>query len=152
MIRNANLQKELWAKSISTAFCLVNRSPSVTINYKILEVWSGQCCDYSYLNIFGCNAYALIPRNERSNLDPKSKCSVFVGYDYAVKGYRLWDPSSRKIVISRDVTFDESSLLKSDVGKFEQEQVTPNQQIQLETKPFPESRKEGETSEEKGEE
>ena len=71
------------------------------------------------MNIFSCDAYALIPRNQRSKLDPKSKCCVFVGYDYAVKGYRLWDPSSRKIVISRDVTFDESSLLKLDVEKVE---------------------------------
>ena len=81
----------------------------------------GQSCDYSHLKIFGCDAYALILRNQRSKLDPKSKCYVFIGYDYAVKGYRLWDPSSRKIFISRDVTFDEYSLLKSNVGKVEQE-------------------------------
>jgi len=38
-----------------------------------------------------------------------------------VKGYRLWDPTSWEIVISRDVTFEEYSLLKSDVEKIEQE-------------------------------
>eukprot|EP00253_Pinus_taeda_P008372 PITA_08372 len=62
------------------------------------------------------------------------------------------DPSSKKIIISRDVTFDESSLLNSDVVKVEQEQVSLNQKIQLEAKPFPESQKEGETYEERGEE
>ena len=122
MISNANLQKELWAEVVSTTFYLVNRSPSVAINCKIPEeVWLGQSCDYSHLKIFGCDAYALIPRNQRSKLDPKSKCCVFVGYDYSVKGDRLWDPSSQKIVISRDVTFDESSLLKLEVEKIEQE-------------------------------
>jgi hypothetical protein len=137
MINNANLQKELWAEAVSIACYLVNRSPSVAINCKIPEeVWSGQSCDYSHLRIFGCDAYALIPKNQRSKLDPKSKCYVFVGYDYAVKGYRLWDPTSQKIVISRDVTFDESSLLKSNVERIEQEQVSPNQQIQLEARPF----------------
>ena len=153
MINNANLPKEFWAEAISTACYLVNRSPSVAINYKIPEeFWSGQSCNYLHLNIFGCDAYALIPRNQRSKLYPKLKCCVFFGYDYAVKRYRLWDPSSRKIVISIDATFDESSPLKLDVGKVEQEQVSPNQQIQLEAKNFPNIRKEGGTSEEKGEE
>ena len=128
MISNANLQKELWAKTISTACYLVNTSPSVAINCKIPEeVWSGQSCDYSHLNIFGCDAYAFIPRNQCSKLDPKSKCYVFFGYGHAVKGYRLWDSSSRKIVTSKDVTIDEYSLLKSDVGKVKHEHVSPNQ-------------------------
>ena len=83
----------------------------MAINCQILEeLWLGQSCDYSHLKFFGCDAYVLIPINQRSKLDPKSKCCIFVGYDYAVKGYRLWDPSSWKIVIIRDVTFDESSL------------------------------------------
>jgi len=153
MINIANLQNELWVEAISTTCYLVNRSPSVATNCKILEeVWSGQSCDYSHLRIFGCDSYALIPKNQHSKLDPKLKCYVFVRYDYAVKGYRLWDPTSRKIVISRDVKFDESSLLKSNVEIIEQEYASPNQQIQLESRPFYESRREGETSGGKGDE
>ena len=107
---------------MSTACYLVSRSPSVAINCKIPEeVWIGRSCDYSHLRIFGCDAYSLTPKNQRSKLDPKSKCYVFVGYDYAVKAYRLWDPTSQNIVISRDVTFGESSLLKSNVERIEQE-------------------------------
>ena len=90
MINNANLQKELWAEVVSIAHYLVNRSPSIEINCKIpKEVWSHQSCDYSDLRIFCCDAYALIPKNHHSKLDPKLKCYVFVGYDYVVKGYRL---------------------------------------------------------------
>eukprot|EP00253_Pinus_taeda_P035047 PITA_35047 len=116
MINNANLQKELWAEAISAACYLVNRSPSVAINCKIPEEFLlGQSCDYSHLRIFSFDAYARIPKNQHSKLDPKSKCYIFVGYDYA-------------------------------------EQVSPNQQIQLEAKHFSESRKEGETSRGKGDE
>ena len=56
---------------------------------------------------------ALTPKNQHSKLDPKSKKCIFFGYDDVTKGYRLWDPTTRKIVISRDVIFDESSLIKS---------------------------------------
>lgn len=53
-----------------------------------------------------------------------------------MKGYRLWDPSLHNIVITRDVMFDEYSLLKTDVEKVEQEHVSSNQQIQRDTQPF----------------
>ena len=67
------------------------------------------------LKVFGCDAYALLPKNQHSKLDPKSKVYVFVGYGDGVKGYRLWDPTSHKIIINRDVVFDEMSLMKLDV-------------------------------------
>ena len=42
------------------------------INCKILkEVWTGHRCDYLILKIFGCEAYALTPKNQHSELDPQ---------------------------------------------------------------------------------
>ena len=87
----------------------------MAINCKILEVWTGHLCDYSKLKFFGCEGYALTPKNQCSKLDPRSKKCIFVGYDDVTKGYRVWDPThSHKIVISRDVIFYESSLIKSE--------------------------------------
>jgi hypothetical protein len=36
-----------------------------------------------------------------------SKKCFFLGYETGTKGYRLWDPTARKVVISRDVVFNE---------------------------------------------
>uniref|UniRef100_A0A2N9FQZ7 Integrase catalytic domain-containing protein n=1 Tax=Fagus sylvatica TaxID=28930 RepID=A0A2N9FQZ7_FAGSY len=44
---------------------------------------------------------------DRSKLDPKSKKCIFLGFKKGVKGYKLWDPVAQKVVISRDVVFDE---------------------------------------------
>ena len=87
--------------------------------------------------IFGCDAYSLISKDQRSKLDPRSKKYVCVGYGDGFKEYRLWDPTSHKLIISRDVVFDESSLLKSELVDVEvrQEQVPQVQRIQLETQP-----------------
>ena len=66
--------------------------------------------------------YALTLKNKRFQLDPRSKKCIFVGYDDVTKGYRLWDPTSHKIVISRDVIFYESSLIKSENVRVDVEQ------------------------------
>ena len=54
---------------------------------------------------------------------------IFVGYGGGTKGYRLWDPTTHKIIIKRDVKFNESSLnnpyVDDNVHKF--------QHIQFET-------------------
>ena len=49
---------------------------------------------------------------KRSKLDSKSRKCVFLGFEKGVKGYRLWDPISKKTVTSRDVIFDEAFMLK----------------------------------------
>ena len=53
-----------------------------------------------------------ISSDVRSKLDPKSKKYIFLGYVKGVKGYKFWDPVAKKIVISRDVLFDEQSMLQ----------------------------------------
>uniref|UniRef100_A0A2N9H2K3 Integrase catalytic domain-containing protein n=1 Tax=Fagus sylvatica TaxID=28930 RepID=A0A2N9H2K3_FAGSY len=76
------------------------------------EYRDGQEVDYSLIRIFGCSAYVHISSEDRSKLDPKSKKCIFLGYEKGVKGYKLWDPVAEKVVISRDVVFDEKSMTK----------------------------------------
>jgi hypothetical protein len=45
----------------------------------------------------------------RTKVEPKAQRMVFVGYAEDSKGYRLWNPSGRKISIASDVEFDEST-------------------------------------------
>ena len=47
----------------------------------------------------------------------------------------LWDPTTHKITINKDVIFDELSLIKLDVDvQMKQEDVPKYQQIQFETR------------------
>jgi hypothetical protein len=43
----------------------------------------------------------------RTKLDNKSKNMIFVGYDKKLKGYKLYSPNKKKMMISRDVEFNE---------------------------------------------
>ena len=73
------------------------------------EVWKGNKPNVNHLCIFGCSAYAHIPKDERSKMDPKAKKSIFLGYGISVKGYRLFDTDTSKVFHSRDVIFNETA-------------------------------------------
>ena len=73
-------------------------------------MWTGKPADYSRLHIFESHVYVLYNTQEVSKLDSKSRKCVFLGYTDGVKGYRLWDPTANKIVISRDVIFAEDKM------------------------------------------
>uniref|UniRef100_A0A2N9HHH9 CCHC-type domain-containing protein n=1 Tax=Fagus sylvatica TaxID=28930 RepID=A0A2N9HHH9_FAGSY len=111
---NAELPKIFWAEAVDMACYIINRSPRVALDGKVAEeVWTGQEVDYSFMRIFGCPAYVHISGEDRSKLDPKSKKCIFLGFKKGVKGYKLWDPVAQKVVISRDVVFDEKSMTKA---------------------------------------
>jgi len=40
-------------------------------------------------------------------LDPKDEKCTFIGYGDNVKGYKLWNPLTHRIIFSRDVIFSE---------------------------------------------
>ena len=52
-------------------------------------------------------AYVHVPAEVRSKLDPKAENCVLVGYSEEQKGYRCYNPLTKKIVVSQDVIFDE---------------------------------------------
>ncbi|GJW21741.1 retrovirus-related pol polyprotein from transposon TNT 1-94 [Tanacetum coccineum] len=45
-------------------------------------------------------------------LDPRGEKGIFMGYSDGVKGYRIWSPSERIVILSRDVTCDEDYLFR----------------------------------------
>ncbi len=67
----------------------------------------GEKPSVDHLRIFGCHSFVHIPKDERKKLDFKSKKCVFLGYGSTSKGYRLYDPVKKKVILSRDVIFNE---------------------------------------------
>ena len=115
MLFSANLSKHFWAEAVTTAAYLINRSPSSALNFRTpQEVWSGKPPDLSNLRIFGSPAYAHI---NQGKLEPRAIKGIFIGYPEGVKGYRIWciDGKPSRIIVSRDVVFDEGSLLQQKV-------------------------------------
>ena len=115
MLKTAGLSNSLWVEEVKTTCYIVNRSLSTTIGLKTpMEMWTRKLADYSHLHAFGCPVYVIYNAQERAKLDPKSRRCIFLGYADGVKGYRLWDPTAHKIIISRDVIFVEYQLQRRD--------------------------------------
>ena len=57
--------------------------------------------------MFGCVCYARTKAAERKKLEDRSRVLIHLGIEPGTKAYRLLDPDSNKIVVSRDVHFDE---------------------------------------------
>jgi hypothetical protein len=108
MLKSKKMPKEFWAEAVACAVYLSNRSPTRSVWGKTpQEAWSGRKPGISHLRVFGSVAHVHIPDEKRVKLDDKSEKFIFVGYDQSSKGYKLYNPDNNKIVISRDVVFDE---------------------------------------------
>ncbi|TXG47927.1 hypothetical protein EZV62_027221 [Acer yangbiense] len=68
-----------------------------------MEMWTGKPADYSNLHSFGCPMYIMYNAQERAKLDLKSRRCIFLGYADGVKGYCVWDPTTHKVIVSREV-------------------------------------------------
>ena len=79
-------------------------------------------------------AVVYIPRDERPKLDGKTKQCIFIGYGHEDFGYGLWDPMSKKIIISRDVIFLKDQTIKN-FEKIEKSVLVTRSYIDVELEP-----------------
>ena len=113
MIAEFGVDKTLWGEAVLTATDITNRSPTraLSVNKTPAEMWFNKRPNLSNFRVFGSTAYAHIPDVLRTKLDNKSKRMIMIGY--ANNGYRLWDAETSRVVICRDVTFDECRPVKN---------------------------------------
>jgi len=116
MLHSAKLPYIFWAEAINTATYIQNCciSRALDTNTTPEEIWSGQKPDIQHLRIFGCDAYALI-KDHQHKFAPKAEKCIFIGYSTESKAYRLWNKDKKWVIISRDVKFNESSVITNNL-------------------------------------
>ena len=72
------------------------------------EAFRGKKPNVAHLRVFGCIYHAKIESKLQKKLDDRSHLLVHLGTEPGSKAYRLLDPQTKKIVVSRDVVFDET--------------------------------------------
>ena len=110
MMNEKHMSKSYWAKPVNTAVYLMNRSTTSGV-HEITphEKYFGNKLDLSHVRLFSSLAYVHIPDEKRQKLDPKSEKCIPVGFSLKQKGYKYYNPSTRKVRVSRDVVLNESA-------------------------------------------
>jgi hypothetical protein len=111
LLKEKSFSNTFWAEVVACSVYLLNRSPTSSLQIKVpQEAWSGTKLNVVHLMTFGCIAYARIPSELRRKLDGKSEKCIFTGYSETSKSYRLYNPISKKLILSRDVKFLENQF------------------------------------------
>ncbi|XP_044480793.1 uncharacterized protein LOC123207452 [Mangifera indica] len=110
LLNERRLPKQFWAEAVACSVYLLNRCPTKSVrNMTPQEAWSGYKPSIGHLRIFGCIAYAQIPDSKRKKLDDHGEKFIFVGYSEESKAYKLYNPLTKKLVVSRDFVFHEAT-------------------------------------------
>ncbi|KAF2348810.1 Ribonuclease H-like domain [Trinorchestia longiramus] len=134
MLSDSKLPKTFWAEAVSTAVYVKNRSPtSAHKNLTPYQALNGHKPNVQHFWTFGCMAYAHVPKDEREKLDSKSKTCVLLGPQTTRPRYKLYDFNAKRVLLSRDVVFNESQFMS-----FEKE---PSKEIECAPCYFPQEEK-----------
>jgi hypothetical protein len=108
MLSESNLPASFWGHCLNAMVHVWNRLPTAPMgNITPYEAWHNKKPDISHLRVWGCTAYVYIQRDKRKSLEPHMEKCIFVGYPEGYKGWRFYNPTTKKFIISERAEFDE---------------------------------------------
>ena len=111
LLTRSSVPKAFWPEAANWSIHILNRSPTLSVqNMTPEEAWNGRKPNVDHFRIFGCICYARIPDQTRTKLDDKGEKCIFLGVSDCSKAYKLYNPITKKIVINRDIIFDEENF------------------------------------------
>ncbi|KAJ9548276.1 hypothetical protein OSB04_020819 [Centaurea solstitialis] len=106
LLVSAKCPERFWGEVAFTAVYTINRHPTPVLQHKSpYEVLHGVLLAYELLKVWGCACFVQLQPHEYTKLEPRGRLCLFLGYGIEHKGYRCWDPISKRLRISRHVTF-----------------------------------------------
>ena len=135
LIEQAHLPKNLWGFAAMTAVYLINRLPTTVLHLKSpIDVLEEKFPKVRLRNglkprIFGCVSYVHTPHWSPDKLSAKALKCVFIGYSNTQKGYKCYHPLTRRVIISKDIVFDENRFYYQPNTEVNNEQDSMNREI-----------------------
>jgi hypothetical protein len=108
LLKQRRLPGWFWGEAVVTAVHLLNRVPTKALNGMMpYEAWHGKASTVVHLRMFGCLTFTK-DLTQLKKLDDRNHPGVIIGYADGAKAYRVLDPATQRVRVSRDVVFDES--------------------------------------------
>ena len=108
MMATAQLPARYWEFAVMTAFYLTNRFWTAAVDRSPFMALTGSKPDLRMLRIWGCPCWVLIPSNQRRKMADKAWKGIFVGYPADTRGWIVYNPQTRRAMVSKHVVFDET--------------------------------------------
>ncbi|CAI7906757.1 unnamed protein product [Closterium sp. NIES-54] len=115
LLIEAGLPDYFWPDAVRSACVAKNRALTYVRAEKWVPYveWIGRKPKVDMLRVFGCMCMALVPKHLRHNkLGAKAIWAVHLGMAQNSKGWLLWDPFTKKFLVSRDCKFMENRMYK----------------------------------------
>ncbi|KAG7599411.1 Reverse transcriptase RNA-dependent DNA polymerase [Arabidopsis suecica] len=121
----ANLPIEFWGYCALTAGYLINRTPTKLLHGKTpFELVYGRPPPLDHLRVLGCLCFVHNQKHGGDKFASRSTKSVFLGYPFAKKGWRVYNLETGVVSVSRDVIFKEDEF---PFATLENDEITDSQ-------------------------
>ena len=88
--------------------------------------------DVSHIRIFDSVCYCHVHADTRKKLDPFGEKGLLISYSKTSKAYRVYIPARKRIIVSKDVQFDEDRALRRSLDLPAEKQPTQESGVKLE--------------------
>ena len=108
MLEESGLSKRYWAECLAALIHVLNCCPTASLNdITPYEVWYKKKPDIDHLRVWGCVAYVHVQQDKCSSLGSHMDKCIFIGYPQGYKGWKFYNPKTKKVTISERADFDE---------------------------------------------
>lgn len=109
LLKSMNVLGRLWGEAVRHFVHLLNRLPTKAMgNRTPFEAWCGRRPQLGHMRVFGCTAHVRSAAPHLKKLDDRSYPMIYLGVEEGSKAHKLFNPKTKKIVVSRDVVFEET--------------------------------------------
>jgi len=107
LLKSMEIPRIFCVEAVRHSVYLLNRLPTKSMGLRTpYEGWNGRKPHLGHLRVFGCRGHVKVVGNHLRKLDDKSVPMVYFGIEEGSKAHRI-NPHNKKIVVSRDVVFEE---------------------------------------------